>query len=69
MNNRYENIGILKTENGRRYKKTIKYPLMERNINDTYLIGARHDRLDNLAFQFYAALFPKFSLNSIDFLS
>lgn len=53
MNNRYENIGILKTENGRRYKKTIKYPLMERNINDTYLIGARHDRLDNLANTYY----------------
>ena len=51
--NRYENIRLLKTESGRRYKKTTKYPLIDRHIDDIYLIGMQHDRLDNLAAQYY----------------
>jgi hypothetical protein len=51
--NRYENISILKTEEGKRYKKTIKYPLMERSIDDIYIIGMQGDRLDNLAYKYY----------------
>ena len=51
--NRYEDITLVKTEEGKRYRKSVQYPLMERNLNDIYIIGARHDRLDNLAFQYY----------------
>ena len=51
--NRYEKISILKTEEGRRYKKTIKYPLMERSVDDIYIIGMQGDRLDNLAYKYY----------------
>lgn len=51
--NRYEKISILKTEEGKRYKKTIKYPLMERSIDDIYIIGMQGDRLDNLAYKYY----------------
>tara|TARA_R110000803_G_scaffold44631_1_gene94376 strand:- start:988 stop:1287 length:300 start_codon:yes stop_codon:yes gene_type:complete len=53
MDNRYENISILKTENGKRYKKTIQYPIIDRHIDDIYIIGTPHDRLDNLAYKYY----------------
>jgi nucleoid-associated protein YgaU len=51
--NRYEDITIVKTEEGKRYQKSVQYPLMERKLTDIYIIGARHDRLDNLAFKYY----------------
>lgn len=51
--NRYENINILKTESGKRYRKTVQYPVINKKINDIYIIGARHDRLDNLAYKYY----------------
>jgi|TARA_R110000851_G_scaffold303630_2_gene461275 hypothetical protein len=51
--NRYENIKIVKTDDGKRYRKSVQYPLIERKSNDRYIIGARHDRLDNLAFKYY----------------
>ena len=51
--NRYKDITIVKTEEGKRYRKSVQYPAIERNLNDIYIIGARHDRLDNLAFQYY----------------
>ena len=44
MQNRYENIKIVKTEEGKRYKKT---------VDDRYIIGMQGDRLDNLAFKYY----------------
>ena len=46
--NRYENIEILKTELGKRYKKTIRYPKMEKTSEDKYIISIQGDRLDNL---------------------
>lgn len=52
--NRYEKIETLKTESGKRYKKTIQYPLMERNVSDIYIIGRQGDRLDNLAYKYYS---------------
>lgn len=52
--NRYEKIEKLKTESGKRYKKTIQYPLMERNVNDIYIIGRQGDRIDNLAYKYYS---------------
>ena len=51
--NRYENITIVKTEEGKRYRKSAQYPVIERKTNDIYIIGARHDRLDNLAYKYY----------------
>ena len=53
MANRYENIEILKTELGKRYKKTIRYPKMEKTTEDKYIISIQGDRLDNLAFKYY----------------
>ena len=50
--NRYSNIDILKN-NGRRFKKTVKLPIIEPNINDIYIIGQVGDRLDNLAHKYY----------------
>ena len=38
MANRYENIEILRTELGKRYKKTIRYPKMEKSPEDKYII-------------------------------
>jgi len=53
MANRYENIEILRTELGKRYKKTIRYPKMEKTSEDKYIISIQGDRLDNLAFKYY----------------
>jgi|SRR5210317_1545772 len=51
--NRYENIAILKTEKGKRYKKTIEYPIIEKSSDDIYIVGIQGDRLDNLANKYY----------------
>ena len=53
MANRYETIEILRTELGKRYKKTIRYPKMEKQSQDMYIISIQGDRLDNLAFKYY----------------
>ena len=53
MENRYQNIKILKTEEGKRYRKTIEYPKMEKTVDDKYIIGMQGDRLDNLAHKYY----------------
>ena len=51
--NRYKNINILKTESGKRYKKTVQYPIIEKSSDDIYIIGIQGDRLDNLAYKYY----------------
>ena len=53
MENRYEKIELLKTELGKRYKKTIRYPKMEKESQDMYIISIQGDRLDNLAYKYY----------------
>ena len=53
MPNRYDKIEILKTDNGKRYRKTVKYPEMPRTSRDTYIISIQGDRLDNLAYKYY----------------
>jgi len=50
---RYNDIQILKQKNGKRYFKTVKYPVIERTLNDRYIIGQMGDRLDNLANKYY----------------
>ena len=37
MANRYETIEILRTELGKRYKKTIRYPKMVKQSDDMYI--------------------------------
>jgi hypothetical protein len=51
--NRYENIEILKTDSGKRYIKTIQYPIIEKKPDDIYIVGMQGDRLDNLAYSYY----------------
>jgi len=51
--NRYENIKITKTDEGKRYRASARYPNIGRSLGDIYIIGTRHDRLDNLAFKYY----------------
>ncbi len=53
MENRYENIELLRTELGKRYKKTIRYPKMAKASQDMYIISIQGDRLDNLAYKYY----------------
>lgn len=53
MANRYEYIAQLKTDSGKRYKKTVKYPDMKRDSKDRYIISIQGDRLDNLAYKYY----------------
>ena len=51
--NRYENINIVKTEKGKRYRSTVQYPIIQKKPNDIYIIGSQHDRIDNLAYKYY----------------
>ena len=53
MANRYQNIELLRTELGKRYKNTIRYPKMAKESKDMYIISIQGDRLDNLAFKYY----------------
>jgi len=50
---RYEDIEIRKTKTGKRYFKTVKYPVIPKTLNDRYIIGQMGDRLDNLANKYY----------------
>lgn len=50
---RYNNVDILKNENGRRFKKTVRLPFIEPSESDVYIIGQVGDRLDNLAYKYY----------------
>lgn len=50
---RYTDIEIRKTSTGRRYRRTVKYPVIEPSFEDTYIIGMESDRLDNLAWNYY----------------
>ena len=51
--NRYDNIEILKTEEGKRYYKTVLYPQIEPKLTDIYVITDSGDRLDNLSNNYY----------------
>lgn len=58
MNNRYSNIDIFRINNsnetlGSRYFKGVKYPEVELNENDIYVITTVGDRYDLLAQQYY----------------
>ena len=51
--NRYKDITIVKTDDGKRYRSTVKYPIIEKKSTDIYIVGSQHDRLDNLAYKYY----------------
>lgn len=50
---RYNNIPKIKTEDGIRLYRTVKYPDIPRGNNDIYVITTEGDRYDVLAFQYY----------------
>ena len=50
---RYKDITIVKTDDGKRYRSTVKYPVINKKSTDIYIVGSQHDRLDNLAYKYY----------------
>lgn len=50
---RYRNIGLLKTQDGKRYYKTVRYPEIPKKISDIYIVGQAGDRIDLLANKYY----------------
>jgi len=51
--NRYQDLSIIKDQNGRRKFKTTFIPYIDKSDNDIYVITDPSDRLDLLADQFY----------------
>jgi hypothetical protein len=51
--NRYQDLSIIKDQNGRRKFKTTFMPYIDKSDNDIYVITDPSDRLDLLANQFY----------------
>jgi len=51
--NRYQDLLIIKDQNGRRKFKTTFIPYIDKSDNDIYVITDPSDRLDLLANQFY----------------
>jgi hypothetical protein len=50
---RYSNIELRKTQSGKRFYKTVKYPEIRKNITDVYIVGQAGDRIDLLADKYY----------------
>tara|TARA_B100001093_G_scaffold467713_1_gene487133 strand:+ start:340 stop:636 length:297 start_codon:yes stop_codon:yes gene_type:complete len=50
---RYSEIQIKKTESGKRYYKTVKYPEIRKSTTDIYIVGQSGDRIDLLAQKYY----------------
>lgn len=53
MSIRYQNIKIVKNNQGKRYYTNNIYPDIPTDINDIYIISTMTDRLDVLAQDFY----------------
>jgi hypothetical protein len=52
---RYEQFcDVLKTDSGTRRYSTLYYPKIERKTSDIYIITKASDRLDLLAYEYYA---------------
>lgn len=51
--NRYDNIETVKSSGTRKFKRTVKLPIIEVDANDIYIVGMVGDRLDNLAHKYY----------------
>lgn len=50
---RYNKIEILKTNVGKRYYKTVRYPEIPKSVSDIYIVGQAGDRIDLLAQKYY----------------
>lgn len=50
---RYSGVAILKTDNGKRYLKQIKYPNIPLNEQDIYIISEYGDTVDNISYEYY----------------
>jgi len=51
--NRYNTISKLKSPDGKRMYKTVRYPEIPRSVNDTYVFTTIGDKFDTLAQQYY----------------
>lgn len=51
--NRYQNITVSKSQTGKQYYQTTKYPEIPLDISDIYVISTIGDRYDILADQYY----------------
>jgi hypothetical protein len=51
--NRSQGLEILKTKDGRRYYKTVKYPDIPLSEDDIYVISSFGDRCDLIASDYY----------------
>lgn len=54
--NRYESIPQKTGDNGKRVVRSIIYPPIPRNLEDTYVITTIGDRLDLLAYKYYGSV-------------
>ena len=54
MSNRYSTIGVKKNEDSNRVYKTMLLPNIERTGTDIYIIAMATDRLDLLAYKYFA---------------
>lgn len=50
---RYNNILLIKDNEGKRHQKTVRYPIIPRSEDDLYVIVVDEDSLDALAFEYY----------------
>lgn len=53
MPNRYKNIRVTQTEDGRPYRRSVIYPDIEATDQDIYVIATDTDRYDTLAQVYY----------------
>ena len=53
MPNRYKNIQVTQTENGRPYRRSTIYPDLPTSDQDIYVIATDGDRYDTLAQTYY----------------
>lgn len=51
--NRYQGVTILRTSEGRRYYKTVKYPDIPLSEDDIYVMSTFGDRCDLIADDYY----------------
>lgn len=53
---RYNNVNVLKDENGKRYLRAVKYPYIPVTDTDIYIISVAGDTLDVLANDYYKSV-------------
>lgn len=51
--NRYKNIDVLETREGRKYRRNTIFPQIKRTSSDIYVISTAGDRYDTLALAYY----------------